>query len=698
MGHLSTLLAQGWTVAPIYIGEQDPDPGNSSNPSTTKGTEDGNSSETNSIGLPNSAVPLLRQEGFSVETTVYLDIETSGTQSQPELDYISAWCSAVGAAGYIPGVYCLASAYSSIATVEPNAPFWIANPTNPSPTGTPFPVMDPSGSGVPNAIAWQYETAPTYTIAVPTSILASGSLQVDLDVVESTQSASETWTGAASTEWTDPGNWSGGAVPTAASNVVLDGGTVTADAPFDIGSLVLNGATLILEPGSLDQNFTDPSLISSTPLASSDVNQVYTVSSLALSNGGTLDLGNNELLINYGSDSDPKTVILQSLTSGCEGGTWTGPGIDSTAASSTKGAYGVGFADGADGVVAGLNSGQIELKYTLNGDANLDGKVNGADLTILATNFNQSVTNGWDKGDFNYDGKVNGADLLLLADNFNQGVNLNPAGLVPGIGAQYTITGSNGAQTLDILAGTVTLTSDLSALLPNYSLQIENGATVVLASDQHVGALQLVGSGSLDVSNYKMFINYGSNPDPISTIAGDIKSGFNGGAWNGTGIFSSAAAVNNKSYGLGYADSADAGNPAGLSSGQIEIKYTLLGDANLDGKVNGADFTIVANHFSNSVTAGWDRGDFNYDGEVNGADFLLLAANFEQSASQSAVSSADLAGSSQIDASVMSVPLAATPAVVSATSTPPTAAAPTASKSKPVRVYNAAISDSTNRK
>jgi hypothetical protein len=114
--------------------------------------------------------------------------------------------------------------------------------------------------------------------------------------------------------------------------------------------------------------------------------------------------------------------------------------------------------------------------------------------------------------------------------------------------------------------------------------------------------------------------------------------------------------------------------------------------------VNGADFTIVANHFSNSVTAGWDRGDFNYDGEVNGADFLLLAANFEQSASQSAVSSADLAGSSQIDASVMSVPLAATPAVVSATSTPPTAAAPTASKSKPVRVYNAAISDSTNRK
>jgi len=192
MGHFPTLSTQGWTVAPIYIGEQDPahesqDPANSSNPSAAKGEEDGNSSEINSIGLANSAVPLLKQEGFPVGTTVYLDIETSGAQSQPELDYISAWCSAVSAAEYIPGVYCLASAFSSIAAVEPSVPFWIANPTDPSPGGTPFPTMDPSGSGVPNAIAWQYETAPSYTIAIPTSILPSGSLQVDLDVVKASQ-------------------------------------------------------------------------------------------------------------------------------------------------------------------------------------------------------------------------------------------------------------------------------------------------------------------------------------------------------------------------------------------------------------------------------------------------------------------------------------------------------------------------------
>ena len=85
------------------------------------------------------------------------------------------------------------------------------------------------------------------------------------------------------------------------------------------------------------------------------------------------------------------------------------------------------------------------------------------------------------------------------------------------------------------------------------------------------------------------------------------------------------------------------GNPAGLSSGQIEVMYTLLGDANLDGKVNGTDFNLMATNFNQAVTNGWDEGDFNYDGKVNGSDFVLLADNFNQFASQSAVSAADLA-------------------------------------------------------
>ncbi|HZQ47505.1 MAG TPA: glycoside hydrolase domain-containing protein [Verrucomicrobiae bacterium] len=197
MGQLHSL--NGWVVSPIYVGEQDPahqdqDPGNSSNPSANKGTADGYSDEVNSGGMANSAVPLLKQEGFPAGTTVYLDVETSGTQSQPELDYIASWCAAVKLGNYNPGIYCLESAYSSIASAAPTATYWISNPNNPSPQGFTFPTMPPTGSGVPTAIAWQYETARSYTIALPTSVAAAGSLQVDLDVANASSA-----TGSATT-------------------------------------------------------------------------------------------------------------------------------------------------------------------------------------------------------------------------------------------------------------------------------------------------------------------------------------------------------------------------------------------------------------------------------------------------------------------------------------------------------------------
>ena len=71
---------------------------------------------------------------------------------------------------------------------------------------------------------------------------------------------------------------------------------------------------------------------------------------------------------------------------------------------------------------------------------------------------------------------------------------------------------------------------------------------------------------------------------------------------------------------------------AGLSSGQIEIKYTLLGDANLDGVVNGTDFSILAANFGLGTT-NWDQGNFLYGTTVNGSDFAALAANFGLGAS-----------------------------------------------------------------
>jgi hypothetical protein len=174
-----------------------------------------------------------------------------------------------------------------------------------------------------------------------------------------------------------------------------------------------------------------------------------------------------------------------------------------------------------------------------------------------------------------------------------------------------------------------------------HELNLSSGATATVSAPV-LEVDNLSNLGTLNVQNNTVIINYGSGADPISSIFAEINSGYAGGAWTGAGIMSTNA-ESNPSYGIGYADSADPGNPAGLASGQIEIMYTLLGDANLDGKVNGTDFNLLAANFNQAVTNGWDEGDFNYDGKVNGNDFVLLADNFNQFASQSAVSAADLA-------------------------------------------------------
>jgi hypothetical protein len=214
-----------------------------------------------------------------------------------------------------------------------------------------------------------------------------------------------------------------------------------------------------------------------------------------------------------------------------------------------------------------------------------------------------------------------------------------------------TINVTGGSANLGAVTGTGTLNvGDASATVTASGLQ-QSSVTITSTGQltltaggatNAVNSLVIDSGGVLDLTSTKLIINYGGGPDPISTIAGYIKSGYNGGGWNGSGIISTTAQThtNGLSYGVGYADGND-GNVSGLSSGQIEVMYTLLGDANLDGIVNAADFTILAANFNQTVT-GWDQGDFNYDGIVNAADFTDLAANFNQGVS-GATSAGDVA-------------------------------------------------------
>jgi autotransporter-associated beta strand protein len=188
-----------------------------------------------------------------------------------------------------------------------------------------------------------------------------------------------------------------------------------------------------------------------------------------------------------------------------------------------------------------------------------------------------------------------------------------------------TFTGGTIVNAGSLVVGTTGALPDSSVSITGGTLQLGTGTGVA-----QMTSLSISGSGKLDVNNNHFLINYGSGADPISTIGGYLKTGYNGGVWNGSGIDSSAAAAN-PAYALGYADGAD-GVVAGLSSGTIEVKYTLLGDANLDGTVDGNDFTILIANLG-KVGSSWDQGDFDYDGAVSGSDFTDLIRNLGDSTS-----------------------------------------------------------------
>ena len=83
----------------------------------------------------------------------------------------------------------------------------------------------------------------------------------------------------------------------------------------------------------------------------------------------------------------------------------------------------------------------------------------------------------------------------------------------------------------------------------------------------------------------------------------------------------------------------NAGNSSGYitGSGALQVLYSpLLGDADLNGTVNGADLNTVLSDF-NKTGMSWTQGDFDDNGTVNGADLNNVLSNFDQHLSVAAL-------------------------------------------------------------
>ncbi len=155
---------------------------------------------------------------------------------------------------------------------------------------------------------------------------------------------------------------------------------------------------------------------------------------------------------------------------------------------------------------------------------------------------------------------------------------------------------------------------------------------------------------TLDLTNNSMIIK-GAGSAGAATVQAEIAVGRNNnptnGVWTGTGITSSTAATVNAAVaahtsigpqtalGMELNDNGS-GQPLlttfegqTVADGDVLVKYTFAGDADLSGHINATDYMLIDTGFASGGTkTGWRNGDFNYDGQINGDDYTLIDNSF----------------------------------------------------------------------
>jgi autotransporter-associated beta strand protein len=197
------------------------------------------------------------------------------------------------------------------------------------------------------------------------------------------------------------------------------------------GGTVVNGGTLVaanadaLGAGGLTVNDTG------TARAQAGLPKALSIASVTTAGSGHLDITDNAMVVR-GSTPAAVTALI---TSGFNGGAWTGPGINSsTAAADANGLTAIGYAANSDyGAsdfhgVTGLTASDVLVRFTYYGDADLSGDVTLDDFTQFLNGYQSQTpaTNNWLNGDFDYSGTVTLDDFSQFLYGYqNQGAPLS---------------------------------------------------------------------------------------------------------------------------------------------------------------------------------------------------------------------------------------------------------------------------------
>ena len=234
---------------------------------------------------------------------------------------------------------------------------------------------------------------------------------------------------------------------TGTGNVVINAGSNLTAYQIIQNSLTIHGTgTTAAMAGSVT---LVPSGSGSTanPTGPNNISYSNTLAALTIDNNGaplgsrvyygTLDIGNNGLVIAYGSGADPYAQIDDMIRSGFDGAHWDGTGISSSlarAAANSQTPLNIGLVDFTPGlngdgtfiVFQGqtVTTNALLLRLTYMDDILLSGDMSAqnaaSDALLFAANYGSGTT--WSVGDLTHDGQINSADALLFAANYAVGL------------------------------------------------------------------------------------------------------------------------------------------------------------------------------------------------------------------------------------------------------------------------------------
>jgi hypothetical protein len=410
------------------------------------------------------------------------------------------------------------------------------------------------------------------------------------DVIGYTRNMSWSWNYAPGGRWADALNWNADGVPTSAIDAVFNLNASSPTAAYTV-------------------NFDAPAVAHSIRVTSDDV---------------TFNLGGKTIT----ASAD---LVVGDLTGSTGRLTLTGPGSISAQSlhvgGSSAGAGGTGQVTISTGAAVTI-AGAVTVWNTPGSALNL----NGGSLSA------NSIVNG---GTFNH-----ASGTLAIATTFTNAGTAN-FGLGQSWGSGSSLIANAGSATFNAPSGTIAnrplgITVNAGANVkfnsPQYldSLTVNDGGAVQLAGGRSnllvLNSLNLTGTGMLDLVDNDLILTY-SQTSPLQQIQQYAADGLQGVH----GLVASAAGDTSFSKtrrALAVFDNIYAkfstfdGVSLGTGSGdfrQVIVKYTYLGDSNLDGRVDPTDYAAVDGNMGKGTS--WPAGDLNFDGKVDPTDYAQVDGN-----------------------------------------------------------------------